>query len=281
MSKKYYVSDGLNKVGPLVKDEVLNMLYNGHISLTDSIIDVESNEMCSLLQHEDFGGSGAQKNQARHDLIENTAAYHTGTITLDMDELRDAVKSKYPESARPSLNDLKKTNSKNFYLHLKGREFGPIKFLVLISLLHEGKIQLTDAACTEGDVNWKALSDFISPDVRQTLHITPVVYDHVLPKSMWKRKNVRLDYSEIIFLNNSAISLVGKAIDLSAEGIGLLWVYDRPVNEIFEISLFDSKKNIYSVQGTLARKEKIADATQLHKAVFIFDHKIPIKDFLT
>ena len=58
MEKPFYVTDGMNKIGPFSKEEVLHMLYNAHISIMDYIVDARDNRMCPLLQHEDFGGEG-------------------------------------------------------------------------------------------------------------------------------------------------------------------------------------------------------------------------------
>ena len=45
----------------------------------------------------------------------------------------------------------------------------------------------------------------------------------------------------ISLLNNEKYSLVGRSIDLSVEGISLIWVHDLPLNEKFEISTFRVK----------------------------------------
>lgn len=323
VEKHFYVSDGMNKVGPFSKDEVYQMLFNAHISITDFILDSRDNRMCPLLQHEDFGGAGdnrssgsstsaAQTPQAdqfgfaalrkqgrvlrsanapkertpaqptvkpaevikaapqKTQEIEKTVLYNTQTGVSNLDEIAQAS------------NTLKNNNSLNFYVKTKDKEFGPLKFLVLLSLLKQNKLKSDIQTRTESETQFRPLSHFLPKEILQTIQVTPILNPSVLPKNQWLRKNVRIDYDDIVLLNNQSYSLVGRSLDLSAGGISIIWVYDLPLNEKFEISLFDLDKNLVKTQGYLARKETLqsnGDFT-LYKSVFLFNDNIQIKNFI-
>ena len=323
VEKHFYVSDGMNKVGPFSKDEVYQMLFNAHISITDFILDSRDNRMCPLLQHEDFGGAGdnrssgssapdvqtpqadqfgfaalrkqgkvlrsanapkdrapAQQNSKPAEIVkaperktqeaEKTVLYNTQTGVSNLDEIAKAS------------NTLKNNNSLNFYVKTKDKEYGPLKFLVLLSLLKQNKLKSDIPTRTESETQLRPLSHFLPKEILQTIQVTPILNPSVLPKNQWLRKNVRIDYDDIVLLNNKSYSLVGRSLDLSAGGISIIWVYDLPLNEKFEISLFDLDKNLVKIQGYLARKETLpsnGDFT-LYKTVFLFNENIQIKNFI-
>ena len=177
---------------------------------------------------------------------------------------------------------IKSNTSFNFFLKVKEKEFGPLKFLILLSLLKQNKITLDSQVRHETEPTWKKLSEFVPEELQKTIHLQAVTSDAVLPKSLWKRKNVRVDYEEMVVCNSDHYSLVGKSLDLSAEGMAVIWAYDVPVDVDFELSFFDLEKNLVSVPARLVRREEIKSSeVQLYKAVFIFKQKIQIKNFIT
>lgn len=363
--KPFYITDGLNKIGPFSKDEVMQMLYSSHISITDFIVDTRDNRTCPLLQHEDFGGAGEthaitaskgiaglspqsleskfgfgdlrkqvhkdredKKNAFRRGLA--PASSHLSNVIQQRPDL--AAKPTPPPSAKPaagpqraspppppvtrvesvattkgvsedtttksvtltksmtltvkidesrSSNTIKSNTSFNFFLKVKDKEFGPLKFLILLSLLKQNKISLDSLVRSEAEPKWKKLSEFVPEELQKTIHLQAVTSDNVLPKSLWKRKNVRVDYEEMVVCNNDHYSLVGKSLDLSAEGMAVIWVYDVPIDEDFELNFFDLEKNLVTVAARLVRREEIRSGdVQLYKAVFIFKQKINIKNFI-
>lgn len=359
MKKPFHITDGLNKIGPFSKDEVMQMLYSSHISITDYIVDARDNRTCPLLQHEDFGGAGEthaltaskgiaglspqsleskfgfgdlrkqvhkdredKKNavrkgrapppshldnviQQRPDLLANKPVAQASepkraspapppvtqvepaavtkasgkSVTEETSTKTFTMTVKIDESRTSST--IKSNTSFNFFLKVKDKEFGPLKFLILLSLLKQNKITLSSLVRSEAEPTWKKLSEFVPEELQKTIHLQAVTSDNVLPKSLWKRKNVRVDYEEMVVCNNDHYSLVGKSIDLSAEGMAVIWVYDVPVDEDFELSFFDLDKNLVDVQARLVRREEIkSDDVQLYKAVFIFKNKINIKNFI-
>jgi hypothetical protein len=358
VDKPFYVTDGMNKIGPFSKDEVLHMLYNAHISLLDYIVDSRDNRMCPLLQHEDFGGDGGTHSLTGSGGIagltpENLSAKfgfgdlrkqtHKDREEKKMGKLRkereenpshlkrvidakpelaakEAAAATAPASPIPSATTaaavaqppapapapapvhsgvtnyppsmeideetttttLKTNNSVNFYLKVKDKEYGPLKFLVLLSLLKQNKLTAESSTRSENEKGWRKLSDYLPKELQTTIQVTPILNAGVLPKNQWKRKNVRVDYEEMVLINNPRYSLVGKSIDLSAEGIAVIWVYDVPLNEEFEISLFDLEKSVITVKGRLSRRELISNQNGIpfYKAVFIFRDKIQIKNFI-
>lgn len=340
MEKPFYVTDGMNKIGPFSKDEVLHMLYSAHISLLDYIVDSRDGRMCPLLQHEDFGGDGGTHSIARsagiaglspEDLnskfgfrnlrtqthkereekykerlkrAREESASHlkrvidakpelavpTGAEETKKTEPAPAEKTVTVTKSAPTLDvdeevtttTLKSNNSLNFYLKVKNKEYGPLKFLILLSLLKQNKLTPDASTRSETETGWRKLSDYLPKELQQTIHISPMLSAGVLPKNLWKRKNVRVDYEEIVLINNSRYSLVGKTIDLSAEGLAVLWVYDIPVNEEFELSLFDLDKNVVNINARLSRKEPISSENGItfFKAVFLFKERIQLKNFI-
>jgi hypothetical protein len=343
MDKPFYVTDGMNKIGPFSKDEVLHMLYSAHISLLDYIVDSRDGRMCPLLQHEDFGGDGGTHSLASTAGIagltpENLSAkFGFGELRKQTDKAREekrnekmrrgqfespshlkrvidakpelSAEKKEPEATAttsgltatvpdnpavpktfPALDideettttTLKSNNSVNFFLKVKDKEYGPLKFLVLLSLLKQNKLTSDSSTRSENEKGWRKLSDYIPKELQKTIQVTPILNAGVLPKNQWKRKNVRVDYDEMVLINNPRYSLVGKSLDLSAEGIAVIWVYDVPLNEEFEISLFDLDKNVVTVKGRLTRREPISNDNGIpfFKAVFIFKEKIQIKSFI-
>jgi hypothetical protein len=76
--------------------------------------------------------------------------------------------------------------------------------------------------------------------------------------------------------------LLGRSIDLSAGGISIIWVYDLPLNEKFEISLFDLDKNLVKVKASLTRNETSASNSEfkMYKTVFLFNENILLKNFI-
>lgn len=344
MSKHFFVTDGMNKIGPFTKEEVFRMLYSAHISLMDYIVDARDGRMCPLMQHEDFATGG--KNSADD---ESDDAGPSGFTAPDMasrfnfkdlktqtqqqkDEIRKQRTSKSaPKEAPPSSlkqvmtanpemsvtkhdrtakkynpdsdevtvtvadpvqamdvdqettsTTLKTNTSVNFFLKVKNKEYGPLKFLILLSLLKQNKLSPQTSTRTEGESEWHPLSDYLPKELQQTIQVTPMMSPDVLPKNLWKRKNLRVDYEEMVLINNSRYSLVGKSIDLSPEGIAVIWVYDVPVNEEFELSLFDIDKNVVNLRGRLARKQPLISDTGItfYKAVFLFKERIQLKNFV-
>ena len=334
VDKHFYVSDGMNKVGPFSKEEVYQMLFSAHISITDFILDSRDNRMCPLLQHEDFGGSGdtisggssiPNSKPPQVDLFGFAELRKQGKILRDPNQRHrykkeDEIKVKETEKANPTptiaavtdydetvfyntqtnansndlskitqidqivsaSNTLKNNTSLNFFVKTKDKEYGPLKFLVLLSLLKQNKLKLDIQTRIESETQYKNLSDYVPKELLQTIQITPILNPSVLPKTKWQRKNVRIDYDDIVLLNNKNYSLVGRTLDLSTDGISTVWVYDLPLNEKFEITLFDLEKNPVKVEGYLARKEKLANDSNinLYKAVFIFYSSIQIKNFI-
>lgn len=334
MEKHFYVSDGLNKVGPFSKDEVYQMLFNAHISITDFILDSRDNRMCPLLQHEDFGGAGDNRSSGpsaptaststtkppQTDQFGFAALRKQGKVLRSANAPKERIASptKAPEKIAATtpvvkeqeetvlyntnagtntrtlaqisnLSDLtkisntfKNNNSLNFYVKTKDKEFGPLKFLVLLSLLKQNKLKTDIPTRTENEKEYKNLSHFLPKELLQTINVTPIFSPSVLPKNQWLRKNVRIDYDDIVLLNNKDYSLVGRSIDLSSGGISIIWFYDFPLNEKFEICLFDPDKNLVKVEGYLARKETLPSNSDLtlYKAVFLFNENIQIKTFI-
>ena len=331
MDKPFYVTDGMNKIGPFSKEEVLHMLYNAHISIMDYIVDSRDGRMCPLLQHEDFGGEGSThafvggggiagltpenlsnkygfgelRKQVHKELegkkgqIKKASEVQKTSHLQRIQDAVDANKPGAPTDDEPTVfgeltkalntvdqqsttTTLKTNNSLNFYVKVKDREYGPLKFLILLSLLKQNKLTGEANTRSENETEWRKLSDYLPKELQQTIKVTPILNSTVLPKNLWKRKNVRVDYEEMVLFNNSRYSLVGKSIDLSAEGIAVVWVYDIPINEEFDLSLFDLDKNMVTVRGRLTRKEPISQETGVpfFKAVFIFKEKIQIKQFI-
>lgn len=315
MDKHFYVSDGMNKVGPFSKDEVYQMLFNAHISITDFILDSRDNRMCPLLQHEDFGGAGdmnssgptpATAKATQLDQFGFAALRKTGKALRSANSPKEPIQPKIEapiaqkaetektvlyntQTSASSIDDLtlatytlKNNNSLNFYVKTKDKEYGPLKFLVLLSLLKQNKLKPDIQTRTETDSNFHELSYFLPKELLQTIQVTPILNPSVLPKNQWLRKNVRIDYDEIVLLNNPRYSLVGRSLDLSAGGISIIWVYDLDLNEKFEISLFDLDKNLVKVQSYLARKELLPSNSdfKMFKTVFLFNENIQIKNFI-
>lgn len=362
MEKPFYVTDGMNKIGPFSKDEVLHMLYSAHISLLDYIVDSRDGRMCPLLQHEDFGGDGGthslsgkggiagltpedlntkfgfgdlrsrthkdreekKKEKMRLEAMgshlrkvidakpeldakEEQAPPPVSVIPTAYDKAKAptgpsaTAKAASPQAPPPPPNldetvtvanvdvdeettttILNSNNSMNFFLKVKGKEYGPLKFLILLSLLKQGKLNADASTRSESEKDFRKLSDYLPKELQRTIQVTPMMSAGVLPKNLWKRKNVRVDYEEMVLINNPRYSLVGKSIDLSAEGIAVIWVYDVPVNEEFNLSLFDLDKNVVTITGRLMRKEPLPNdnGIQFYKAVFLFREKIQIKNFI-
>lgn len=331
MDKFFYVIDGLNKIGPYSKDEILQMLFSAHISLTDSILDTRDYILSPLLQHEDFGGSGGvNATMNKQTLSPNPVAKRIDFSSLRADlpkKSLDARKERklarqmreneitsggqapapavsaspqvVPESTKampPVFGDdpttitqittttkvINSNSNLNFYLKLRDKEYGPFKFLILLSLYKENKITLDSAIKTETEKSYRKLSDYLPAELQKSIHMTPIMNSNVVPKNFWKRKNFRLDYEEMVIISNETYSLVAKSIDLSIDGIAVFWVYDIPLNEKFSLTLFDNSKNLVQINGTLVRKEAIenTDNFPLFKAVFLFDQKIDIKSFI-
>ena len=313
MDKFFYVTDGTNKIGPYSKDEILQMLFSAHISLTDSILDTRDNILSPLLQHEDFGGAGnvnatVNKQPISQNVIAKRIDFSSLKTTLpktSMDVRKERkLKRQTPEGTEkeptqavpPVLGDdptaitqitsttrvINANTNLNFFLKLGEKEYGPFKFLILLSLFKENKITLDSAIKTANDTSYRKLADFLPAELQKSIHMTPIMNANVVPKNFWKRKNLRLDYEEMVIITNESYSLVAKSIDLSAEGIAVFWVYDIPVNEKFTLTLFDKAKNLVQVPGTLVRKEAIPnnDNFPLYKAVFIFSEKLDIKNFI-
>ena len=205
MEKPFYVTDGMNKIGPFTKEEVLNMLYNAHISLLDYIVDSRDGRMCPLLQHEDFGGEGSTHSITRNAGIAGLTPenldkkYGFGDLRKKTHKEREEQRvQKFRQAAMENPSHLKrvidakpelsvgeekappptpapaaassptpmgspnafdpdqtvtrntvtnveideetttstlKTNSSvNFFLKVKNKEYGPLKFLILLSL---------------------------------------------------------------------------------------------------------------------------------------------------
>lgn len=341
MSKPFFVTDGTNKIGPLSKEEVMEMLYSARISIMDHILDSRDGRMCLLLQHEDFGGDGvvnlkasANKKgiggESSKDLTQrfgfDTLLNKVYKEREDREKLRQRIitpknekspepkidvklkstpinsaptsgvqsKSQKPPPVPTSRNGadpnentatttLKANNSLSYYLKIKDKEYGPLKFLILLSLLKQNKLTPEALTRIEGETTWKKLSDFLPKDLYKTINLSPIINYGILPKNQWQRKNIRVDYDEMILANNSRFSLVGKSMDLSADGIAIVWVYDVPINEIFEISLFDIEKNMVIVKAKLNRIEAVSENSGVvfYKAVFIFNEKIQIKNFIS
>lgn len=364
-TKPFYITDGLNKIGPFSKDEVMQMLYSSHISITDFIVDTRDNRTCPLLQHEDFGGAGEThsitsskgiaglspqsleskfgfgdlRKQVHKDREDKKNAFRKGLAPASshlaniIQQRPDLAATKPAPPAKPaaagqrstpppppatyveatpvtrqqvsedtatksvtltksmtltvkidesrSSHTIKSNTSFNFFLKVKDKEFGPLKFLILLSLLKQSKISLDSLVRSEAEPTWKKLSEFVPEELQKTIHLQAVTNDNVLPKSLWKRKNVRVDYEEMVVCNNDHYSLVGKSIDLSAEGMAVIWVYDVPVEEDFELSFFDLEKNLVTVPARLVRREEVqSDDVQLYKAVFLFKQRINIKNFI-
>jgi hypothetical protein len=201
------------------------------------------------------------------------------------DEITVTVADPAPEvdvDEEVTTTTMKTNSSVNFYLKVKNKEYGPLKFLLLLSLLKQNKLTPQTSTRTEGETDWHPLADYLPKELQQTIQITPMMSPDVLPKNLWKRKNLRVDYEEIVLINNSRYSLVGKSVDLSPEGIAVIWVYDVPVNEEFELSLFDVDKNVVNLKGRLARKQPlVADSgITFYKAVFLFKERIQLKNFV-
>lgn len=311
MEKFFYVFDGLNKIGPYSKDEILKMLFSAHISLTDSVFDTRDNVLSPLLQHEDFGGSGAVINSSVNARISgdgmaapkvdfsglHTDPLKTNKSTTTKPNVKAPTTGTTPAASMPTSNQatsnsaqintttklMNANNNLNFYVNLNNKEYGPFKFLILLSLYKQNKINLTSPVKVQDSATWGKLSDFIPVDVQKSVHMTPIIGSNVLPKNFWKRKNLRLDYEEMVILTNETYSLVAKSIDLSVEGMAVVWIYDIPLNQEFHISLFDSHKNLTQIKGKLVRRESIPnnDNYPLYKAVFIFSEKLEIKNFIS
>jgi len=345
MGKHFYVTDGMNKIGPFTKEEVLRMLYSAHISLMDYIVDARDGRMCPLMQHEDFAsGSGSkditedegddagpsgvaqpdmasrfnfkdlktQTQQQKADIRKQRssrkeAALPTSPLKQVMTANPELAVTKHEKSVRkydPIVDEVTvtvaeplpevdvdedvttttmKTNSSvNFYLKVKNKEYGPLKFLLLLSLIKQNKLTPQTSTRTESETEWHPLSDYLPKELQQTIQITPMMSPDVLPKNLWKRKNLRVDYEEIVLVNNPRYSLVGKSVDLSPEGIAVIWVYDVPVNEEFELSIFDIDKNVVNLKGRLSRKQPLVtdNGITFYKAVFLFKERIQLKNFV-
>jgi len=346
MSKHFFVTDGMNKIGPFTKEEVLRMLYSAHISLMDYIVDARDGRMCPLMQHEDFIGGNSSGKDSNDD--EGDEAGPSGFSKEDMasrfnfkdlktqtQQQREDIRKQRPSksstteppsplkkvmTANPALSvtphektakkrdadghevtvtvadpipaidvneevtttTLKTNSSVNFFLKVKNKEYGPLKFLILLSLLKQNKLSPQTSTRTEGESEWHALSDYLPKELQQTIQITPMMSPEVLPKNLWKRKNLRVDYEEMVLINNPRYSLVGKSVDLSPEGIAVIWVYDIPVNEEFELSLFDIDKNVVNLKGRLTRKQPLVSDSGItfYKAVFLFRERIQLKNFV-
>lgn len=311
----------MNKVGPFSKDEVYQMLFNAHISITDFILDSRDNRMCPLLQHEDFGGAGdmnssgptpATAKATQLDQFGFGELRKTGKALRSANTPKDraptipkpaeavaapVVKQQEPEPTvlyntqtgtsnltdmTLATNTLKNNNGVNFYVKTKDKEYGPLKFLVLLSLLKQNKLKQDIQTRTDADSKFYELSHFLPKELLQTIQVTPILNPSVLPKNQWQRKNVRIDHDDIVLLNNKDYSLVGRSLDLSAGGISVIWVYDLPLNEKFEVSLFDLDKNLVKVQAYLARKELLQSDSEfiMYKSVFLFNENIQIKNFI-
>lgn len=169
-----------------------------------------------------------------------------------------------------------------FYVSLNSKEYGPINFLFLLSLVQLKKIELSSKARLENDLSWKRVEDFVNKDFFYDIEFSPLVREEQLPTPRWKRKNIRIDYDEVVLLNNANHTLVAKALDISSEAIALIWVHAVPVKEEFELSLIDREKKIIRVKAILTRKELLSDegGESVYKAVFTFTERISMKNFI-
>ena len=209
---------------------------------------------------------------------DNTVFYNTSVTSSEPETTQNTNISDILNSS----NTLKNNNSKNFYIKSKDKEYGPLKFLVLLSLLKQNKLKPDIKTRTESETEYHDLTHYLPKDILQTIRVAPVVNSNILPKTKWLRKNVRIDYDDIVLLTNESYSLAARSIDLSAGGISVIWVYDIPLNEKFAISLFDIEKNIYTVNGILTRKETLPknNGYSIFKAIFLFEENIQIKNFI-
>lgn len=306
MSKvEYYVSDGINKVGPLSIEEIKKLVFNSQISITDFIFDPRDNKMYPLLQHEAFGGDGNVSIGTAEGYSETQAG--TRTSSLDFSSLRSgknilqspkissrerrastAHSNSSPEATISGVStvavepQIKIQRSSDFYVQVNGKEFGPVKFLMLLSLLKQNKIKTDTPARTASHNTWAQLKNYLPAEYNSTINITPLVSNEVLPKTHWKRKNLRIDYDEVVLIRNAKYDVVAKALDLSAEAIAILWVYDIPIGEELELSLFDAEQKLLKITGKISRIEPVANKEEmpLFKAVIVFNEKIAIRNFV-
>ena len=325
MKKPFYVTDGLNRIGPFSKEEVLTMLYNATISIMDYVIDSRDNRMCPLLQHEDFGGEGEVHGlvggKGIAGLTPKNLSQKFGFAELrqkknvDRDDRRDAKKKTRPKdgatshlqeviNAFPELaakqSDEEKTvaatgfadeqtattaikNSMGtaFYVKIKDKEYGPIKYLILLSLLFHNKVDLKAKVRTEGSNDYRELDDFVPDEVEKTMDFEPLFSDELLPRKDWRRKNPRIEFEEIVLINNDDYCFVAKSIDLSNEGISVLCAYEIAEGEAFDISIFDLEKNIQTFKAKSVRNSPMrAGNIGMFRVAFVFDKKISLKSFI-
>ena len=311
MEKCFFVTDGLNRIGPFDKDEILKMLFAAQISLTDSILDSRDNILLPVLQHMDFGGDGNFNSSVnKQPIIANSIAKTIDFSTLratplnsgkspnsekkinktDPDKTSTSANARGVENKQsglmqttPTTQFVNTNTNMNFYLKLNKKEYGPFRFLILLSLYQQKKISLESDVRSESDQSWKKLADILPTDLQNSVHMMPIMNSNVLPKNFWKRKNLRLDFEEMVIIANDTYSLVGRSIDLSTDGMAIVWVYDVPLEQEFLITLFDLKRNLVQIKGKLTRKESIpnSDKFPIFKAVFMFLEKLEIKNFIS
>ena len=232
--KKYYISDGNKKFGPLSKNDILSALTDGRILLTDYIFDAATNEWVSVLQHPDFTSSNndrgtktSSKSQlyglVSEGLSGGDASPNRPPASLLSKETSVAIDTSdnTTKSEVTSIEPEDESAPIEWYTKKEEQIAGPFSYLSIISLLQDGQLKEFDYVKTNNSNDWKKVSETpnFKPEALKVFRSAEGV--EKIRSIYFRRSHERIRYGRNILIFNRHKLYRVFCLELSQSGAGI------------------------------------------------------------
>lgn len=255
---KYYLTDGQNKVGPFSTRQIMEMLSQNKISVTDQICSDQDPNWLMIFQHTDFMIDGSEKNDSESKnnqgqsgfLFSGGEAVSNSCLNIKLEEEKTG----------------KKVLDQWFLLNPDGRSRGPFSYLILLGMLQEKKLSDTDLV-KKGNKDWLRVSEYpdFSPSVLSLVASNnPEIGQGPLN---FRRHHDREETQMLVWVRRGQQILKAMCVDISQAGMAIvLRTTGLDKNDLVEIFL--SQVGLQAGSGLKAMiKSKSAYENEVDKSI--------------
>lgn len=307
--KIFFLSNGINLLGPFTKEELLRMVYNGELKKDARVYDISTSQWCKMENHPKFTRKDFEENNLVIFGLHSSNNNETGIKIKRPKKLRALTSKSNPASSKPataapptkanaqpppletgfiSTSIVEKQSllsNEKWYIADGKFLLGPYHYLSLIYMLKQGTIPFDQSIRREDQKEFKTIEDILTArELKSLTELDCLKYQVEMPKDLTSRRFERKNVDFYLYFTFNGTQYIVQAYDISAYAIAFVTHEGSfSVREKGECAMIQKDESILAVTGSILRKDEVKSRkidTKLFKYAFFFDREVQLENVI-
>lgn len=309
--KIFFLSNGINLLGPFDKEELLRMVYNGELKKEARIYDISTSQWCKMENHSQFsrrdfeennlvifGLHSSNNNQTgikvkkpkklqaltnKPEVVNSKSNVHTTSAMSNSKTQPPPIETGFFNTAVVEKQSL--LSNEKWYIIDGKFTLGPYHYLSLIYMLRQGSISFDQSIRREDQKEIKSIDEILTArELKSLSELDCLKYQVDLPKDLATRKFERKNVDFYLYFTFSGTQYIVQAYDISSYAIA--FVTDEgsfPVRERGSCTMIQRDESILTVTGSILRKDEVKSRKiggKIYKYAFFFDREVELENVI-